>query len=106
MSWEHDIARAFRDRDNPRSASWSSGRVLSPVRAADGTLVGELVIEAFGLMLRHDRLVVQEDAELEAGQIVPLIGNPFSKESGAQKILVIPPNKTEIDETLLDWEVI
>lgn len=105
MSWAHELAAQFRQRDNPKSAAWAAGRVLSPRRGEDGQLAGELVIEAFGLMLRGDRLSVPEGAVLEAGQVVPLVGNPFDGQAGAQRILVIPPAVTMVDETLLDWEV-
>ena len=80
MSWEHAIARELKKRDNPVYYAWFSGEVTSPVQITDEGAV----------QLRADRLQqLPGDEPYHAGQRVALLGHPFAKEPGSQKILIL-----------------
>lgn len=99
MGWEHKIAKEFKKRDNPVDTAWFSGEVLSPVPADEddeGNIIyeGPTIISCFEgqVMLKKDRLkqVPMEDGTpYHLGQTVALLGHPFSKEPGGQKILIL-----------------
>lgn len=83
MSWDHELARSLRQRDNRPATAWFSGTVetASPlvVSCCDGQV-----------MLRGAQLVRLAGAgTLAAGDQVALCGDPFSGDPGALKILVL-----------------
>ena len=96
MSWEHAIARELKKRDNPVYCAWFSGEVTSPVQTTDEeghvNYSGPTIVSCFdgAVQLRADRLQQIPGAEpYHAGQRVALLGHPFAKEPGSQKILIL-----------------
>lgn len=101
MSWEHDLAREFRGRDNKSSPAWFRGEVISPIRWWDEDhweYEGPLIISCFGgqVMLKSGQLQslagVPAAAGIERlynGVSVALTGNLFSGDPGALKVLIL-----------------
>lgn len=97
MAWEHDIAREFKKRNNPQNYAYFTGEVLSPVavRLPNGTVIyqGPTIISCFdgAIMLREDRLLQVPKGDGTpycAGETVALLGHPFDRQAGGQKILI------------------
>ena len=97
MSWEHDMAKELNSNRNRNDPVWFSGKVLSPSVTGwseDGTpvLSGSLQVSAYDgqLMLDGSHLRVLTSAgAVYQGQTVALLGNPFGKSPGSQKILIL-----------------
>lgn len=101
MSWEHDLAREFKHRDNKTSPSWFRGEVISPIRTVeDGVVVyeGPLIISCFGgqVMLRENNLQMLAGIHSAAGIprlykgiSVALTGNLFSGDPGSLRVLIL-----------------
>lgn len=102
MSWEHDLAREFRGRDNKTGPSWFRGEVLSPIRRSDGAggwiYEGELIVSCYDgqVMLRKDQLQMLAGAPAAAGIprlykgiSIALTGNLFSGEAGSLQALIL-----------------
>ena len=87
MSWEHAIARELKKRDNPVYYAWFSGEVTSPVQTTDEeghvNYSGPTIVSCF------DGAVQLRAEPYHAGQRVALLGHPFAKEPGSQKILIL-----------------
>jgi len=83
MSWEHDMARTLRDRDNRPATAWFSGTVAS---------VSPLVVSCHDgqVMLRNAQLVrLAGGGQLTQGDEVALCGDPFSGAPGALRVLIL-----------------
>lgn len=96
MAWEHQIAQQFKERDNPDTYAWFSGRVQSPVRTVNDKgevkFSGPLIVSAFGgeVILREEQLrVLSHVPQVYAPQTVALVGDPFGKSAGGQVVLVL-----------------
>lgn len=96
MSWEHQIAKQFKQRDNPSTYAWFAGEVQSPIRTVDDkgneSFRGPLIVSAFGgeVILRADQLrVLDHVPQVYAPQTVALVGDPFGKSAGGQTILLL-----------------
>lgn len=101
MSWEHDLAREFRGRDNKDFASWYRGEVISPIRHVDDGRTwyeGPLIISCFGgqVMLRENNLQMLAGIHSAAGIprlykgiSVALTGNLFSGDPGSLRVLIL-----------------
>ena len=101
MSWEHDLAREFKGRDNKDFASWYRGEVISPVRGWDEDhweYEGPLIISCFGgqVMLRENNLQMLAGIHSAAGIprlykgiSVALTGNLFSGDPGSLRVLIL-----------------
>lgn len=102
MSWEHEMARELRSRDNRQGTTWFSGEVISPIKTTDehgrATYHGPLIISCFDgqVMLREAQLqmlagVPQAAGEprLHDGMTVALCGDPFSGDPGALRALIL-----------------
>lgn len=101
MSWEHDLAREFRGRDNKDFASWYRGEVTSPIRHVDDGRTwyeGPLIISCFGgqVMLRENNLQMLAGIHSAAGIprlykgiSVALTGNLFSGDPGSLRVLIL-----------------
>ena len=84
MAWEHQVARAFRARDNKPRQPWVLGQVLSPKKVPSKEdprgyeLIGPLIISAYNgnVILRSDMLkVLASVGELYAPMEVALTGD-------------------------------
>ena len=101
MSWEHELAREFRGRDNRTDPAWFRGEVLSPIRREQGGQTiyeGPLIISCYDgqVMLRSDQLQMLAGVPSAAGSprlykgiSVALTGNLFSGDAGSLKILIL-----------------
>lgn len=99
MSWEHQLAKELKKRDNLPVTTWFAGEMVSPIVVSvmpDGKplVAGPTIVSCFGgeVMLEADRLkqIPKPDgSRYHAGETVALAGHPFSKEPGAQKILIL-----------------
>jgi|GEM_PF-2052034 len=100
MSWEHDMARELRSRDNRTGQAWFSGEVLSPVKTEDDqgrvSYSGPLIVSCMDgqVMLRSGQLkmlagAAGDEERLHDGMTVALCGNLFSGDPGSLKVLVL-----------------
>lgn len=96
MSWEHQIAKQFKERDNPTTYAWFAGKVQSPVRTVnnkgEASYSGPLIVTAFDgqIILRAEQLrTLGHVPQVYAPQTVALVGDPFSKSAGGQTILLL-----------------
>lgn len=96
MSWEHQIAKQFKDRDNPTTYAWFAGKVQSPVRTVNNkgevSYSGPLIVSAFDgqIILRAEQLrTLGHVPQVYAPQTVALVGDPFGKSAGGQTILLL-----------------
>ena len=96
MSWEHQLAKQFKERDNPTTYAWFAGEVQSPVRITNDkgevSYSGPLIVSAFGgeVILRAEQLrVLDHVPQVYAPQTVALVGDPFGKSAGGQTILLL-----------------
>lgn len=96
MSWEHQIAKQFKDRDNPTTYAWFAGTVQSPIRSVNDkgevSFHGPLIVTAFdGQIILRDRQLRTLDhvPQVYAPQTVALVGDPFGKSAGGQTILLL-----------------
>lgn len=96
MSWEHQIAKQFKDRDNPTTYAWFAGKVQSPIRTVNSkgevSYSGPLIVTAFDgqIILRAEQLrTLDHVPRVYAPQTVALVGDPFGKSAGGQTILLL-----------------
>ena len=96
MSWEHQIAKQFKDRDNPTTYAWFAGKVQSPIRTVNNkgevSYSGPLIVSAFDgqIILRAEQLrTLDHVPQVYAPQTVALVGDPFGKSAGGQTILLL-----------------
>lgn len=96
MSWEHQIAKQFKDRDNPTTYAWFAGKVQSPIRTVNSkgevSYSGPLIVSAFDgqIILRAEQLrTLDHVPQVYAPQTVALVGDPFGKSAGGQTILLL-----------------
>lgn len=98
MGWKHEMARAMKGAGKGGAPVWFQGEVLSPVKIEEHVYEGPLVISCFDgqVMLRQAQLMqlagAAEDAgeeRLHDGMSVALLGDPFSGNPGALKILIL-----------------
>lgn len=96
MSWEHQIAKQFKERDNPTTYAWFAGTVQSPIRSVndkgEASFHGPLIVTAFdGQIILRDRQLRTLDhvPQVYAPQTVALVGDPFGKSAGGQTILLL-----------------
>lgn len=101
MSWEHDLAREFKGRDNKDHAAWFRGEVISPIKkTVDGQTVyeGELIISCYDgqVMLRAPQLQMLAGVPAAAGIprlykgiSVALTGSLFSGDPGSLRVLIL-----------------
>lgn len=102
MGWEHAIAGMLNEGAKPAEPSYFVGNVLSPIKYVDPqteavSYRGPLIISCFGgeVILKRDRLcqIVQPATEstepMHDGDVVALLGSPFSKAPGSQKVLIL-----------------
>lgn len=96
MSWEHQIAKQFKDRDNPTTYAWFAGKVQSPIRTVNNkgevSYSGPLIVTAFDgqIILRAEQLrTLGHVPQVYAPQTVALVGDPFGKSAGGQTILLL-----------------
>ena len=93
MSWEHQIAKQFKERDNPTTYAWFAGTVQSPIRTVNNkgevSYSGPLIVTAFDgqIILRAGQL--DHVPQVYAPQTVALVGDPFGKSAGGQTILLL-----------------
>ena len=100
MSWEHEMARELRSRDNRQGTTWFSGEVISPIKTTDehgrATYHGPLTISCFDgqVMLRKQQLkmlfgAAGDEGRLHDGMTVALCGDPFSGDPGGLRVLIL-----------------
>lgn len=101
MSWEHDLAREFKGRDNKDQAAWYRGEVISPIRIVEDGVVtyeGPLIISCFGgqVMLKEPQLQMLAGIHSAAGIprlykgiSVALTGDVFSGDPGSLRVLIL-----------------
>lgn len=96
MSWEHQIAKQFKERDNPTTYAWFAGKVQSPIRTVNNkgevSYSGPLIVSAFDgqIILRAEQLrTLGHVPQVYAPQTVALVGDPFGKSAGGQTILLL-----------------
>lgn len=96
MSWEHQIAKQFKERDNPTTYAWFAGKVQSPIRTVNNkgevSYSGPLIVSAFDgqIILRAEQLrPLDHVPQVYAPQTVALVGDPFGGSAGGQTILLL-----------------
>lgn len=96
MSWEHQIAKQFKERDNHTTYAWFAGKVQSPIRTTNDKgeeiFSGPLIVSTFDgqVILRAEQLrVLNHVPQVYAPQTVALVGDPFGKSAGGQTILLL-----------------
>jgi hypothetical protein len=96
MSWEHQIAKQFKERDNPVNCVWFRGTVQSPVRTVNDkgeeSFHGPLSVSAFdGQVILGDQQlrVLSHVPQVYAPQSVAIVGNPFAKSGGSQTFVLL-----------------
>lgn len=101
MSWEHDLAREFRGRDNKSGPAWFRGEVLSPIRTVvddEEIFEGELIISCYDgqVMLKSGQLQMLAGVPAAAGitrlykgKSVALAGDLFSGGAGSLQVLIL-----------------
>lgn len=96
MSWEHAIARELKKRDNPVYYAWFSGEVTSPVQITDEegnvSYSGPTIVSCIrwgSPAPGRPAPAAPRGRALPRGTAVALLGHPFAKEPGSQKILIL-----------------
>lgn len=100
MSWDKDLAKEFKKRNNPGRPFWFTGIVQNNENLTVSAFDGRVILQSDRLqtVVRKKKIPIPdsdfftyetEPFVCELGDRVALVGDPFSGAAGSQKILVV-----------------